>query len=165
MSVGTRPARRVAALVQPLADGLAARRIWTQALVFATVGVGNSLVSAGVFFLLVSQLGWSEQPLASLASSLGFLVGSLHSYAWNSRVTFRRAGRRDSAVLVGKFVSVTAVSMAVSAAAFAAVEIAWPHEPTRLVGAEGAAVLAAGLWNFSLIREWVFAHNRHHGRR
>lgn len=160
MSVTTRPARRVAALAQPLTDALAARRVWAQALVFIAVGVGNSLVAAGVFALLVAALGWHEQPLASLASSIGFLAGSVHSYVWNSRVTFRRAGRRDSAGMVGKFVSVATVSFAVAAAAFAAIEAAWPHEPTRLASAEAAAVLAAGLWNFSLIRQWVFAHAR-----
>jgi putative flippase GtrA len=166
VSIATRPARRVIALAQPLGVALEARRVWAQALVFAAVGVGNFVIGAGAFALLVATFGWHEQPFASLASALGFLLGSVHSYAWNSRLTFRREGRRDSVPLFGKFLSVTGVSIAVAAAAFALAEAVWPHARTRLAGAEGVAVLAAGLWNFSLIRQWVFAHTHvHAGRR
>lgn len=134
------------------------RKPWAQFIVFASIGVGNATVSALVFTLLVILAGWSEQPLATAASVVGFLAGSANSYAWNSRITFGFRGRRDSVGSLGKFLVVVATGAAISAAVFTAARGSWPFESTALGAGELAAIAAAALWNFALMRQWVFAY-------
>jgi putative flippase GtrA len=136
------------------------RALHVQFLLFALVGVGNAAVDASVFTLLVAGLGWRHglEPLA--ASLLGFVCGSLHSYAWNSRVTFRSGRVTDSAAVMGQFFSVAAGGALVSALAFSAVRAVWPDEATTLAAAKLGAIGIGMIWNFSLMRGWVFSHRR-----
>lgn len=129
-------------------------RWWAQATAFGAVGVANTAVDAAVFALLVQSLGWSGGALATVASAAGFTAGSMHSYLWNSRVTFGLGGRPDSARIASQFAAVTLGGLALTTMAFAAVEAA--DLPYGLITAKAAAVIAGAAWNFWLLRRWVF---------
>lgn len=129
-------------------------RWWTQAATFGAVGIANTAVDAGVFTLLVQSLGWSTGVRATAASAAGFIVGSVHSYLWNSRVTFGRGGRPDSARIASQFAAVTLGGLVLTSAVFAGVEAV--GAPYGLIAAKSAAVTAGVAWNFWLLRRWVF---------
>lgn len=129
-------------------------RWWAQAATFGAVGIANTAVDAAVFALLVRSLGWSTGALATAASAVGFTVGSVHSYLWNSRVTFGLGGRPDSARIASQFGAVTLGGLALTSVVFAAVEAV--GAPYGLIMAKAAAVIAGAAWNFWLLRRWVF---------
>ncbi len=142
------------------ASPLRPRRLRAQFLLFAIVGLGNAAVDAGVFTLLVAAFGWESgiEPLA--ASVLGFLAGALHSYVWNSRVTFRVGRAADSPAVWGQFLSVAVGGAVISAVAFSAVRAVWPDEATTLAASKLGAIGIAMIWNFGLMRGWVFSNRR-----
>ena len=135
-------------------------RTHTQFAAFAAVGAGNTAIDATVFTLLVMLLDWRSGALAVLASSVGFLAGAAHSYAWNSRFTFGRTHVGDSLVSVSRFLVAVASGAVIAAAAFWLVAAGWPHEASRLAVAKLAATAVAMGWNFSLMRHWVFRRRR-----
>lgn len=130
-------------------------RWWAQAAVFAAVGAANTVIDAGVFAIVVNTLDWSSGSFAMAASALGFVAGSVNSYAWNSRVTFD-AGGRDNVHTVSQFAAVTLGGVVLTSLVFAAIEQA--GVPSGLVMAKLAAVCAGAAWNFVLMRRWVFAN-------
>ncbi|RLT27900.1 MAG: DUF2029 domain-containing protein [Chloroflexi bacterium] len=126
-----------------------------QLVVFALVGIGNALVDAAVFMVLVRSLTLSDGLPATVASTIGFGTGALHSYLWNSRVTFRTGAHQRGALT--RFVVVTLLAAAASALAFAIVHAYWPASDTQLVAAKGAAMVVGAIANFALMRSWAFA--------
>jgi putative flippase GtrA len=131
-----------------------------QFLLFAIVGMGNAAVDASVFTFLVAVFGWRTGMEPVAASVIGFLAGATHSYAWNSRVTFRFGRAAGSPVLMGQFLSVAIGGAIVSALAFSAVRAVWPDDATTLAASKLGAIGIALIWNFSLMRGWVFSHRR-----
>lgn len=79
-----------------------------QFLKFALVGVLNTVVDFLVFQLFNLTLGWMY-----LAQVIGYCVGILNSYFWNSRWTFRKEHRRSAREVV-TFLVVNLVSLGVS---------------------------------------------------
>ncbi len=148
-----RPAMR---RLRQAAAGARPLRAHTQFAAFAAVGAGNTAIDATVFTLLVLLLDWRSGAAAVLASTVGFLAGAAHSYAWNSRFTFGRAHAGDSVASLGRFLAAVGAGAAIAAAAFALVAAGWPHEASRLALAKVAATAVAMGWNFSLMRHWVF---------
>lgn len=148
----------------PGADGahraLLPRSLYSQLAVFALIGVGNATVDGLIFTFFVTVLDWRTgiEPLA--ASVIGFVGGATHSYAWNSRVTFGAGRDRDSATQVGQFFSVAAGGAAVSAVAFSIVRSLWPDPSTVLAASKLGAIAVGMVWNFSLLRGWVFSQRR-----
>lgn len=136
------------------------RSLHAQFLLFALVGLGNAAVDAAVFTLLVAGFGWQAGFAPLAASVVGFLAGALHSYAWNSRVTFRFGRAADSPALMGQFLSVAVGGAIVSALAFSAVRAVWPDDGTILAASKLGAIGIAMIWNFSLMRGWVFSRRR-----
>ena len=124
---------------------------------FVLVGIGNTVVDAVLFAALALLLGWDEGVRAVLASTAGFLTGAVHSYVWNSRVTFSVRHENDSLASVGSFLAVAAVGAALAALVFTAAIAAWPSEATRLAVAKLVAIAATTAWNFALMRHWVFS--------
>jgi putative flippase GtrA len=124
------------------------------------VGLGNVAVDATVFTLLVAAFEWRSgiEPLA--ASVVGFLFGATHSFFWNSRVTFSVGRSADSPARVGQFLSVAAGGALLSAIAFSAVRAAWPEPATTLAASKLGAIAIGTVWNFSLMRGWVFSPRR-----
>lgn len=124
------------------------------------VGVGNVVVDASVFTLLVAGFDWRDgfQPVA--AQVISFLVASLHSYLWNSRVTFRYGHAANSPALMVQFLSVISGGAIISALAFSAVRAVWPDDDTTLLASKLGAIGVTMFWNFSLMRGWVFSQRR-----
>lgn len=130
------------------------RPITAQFVMFCMVGIGNALVDATVYALLVGLLHWTGTVEATLASVIGFLAGATHSFLWNSRVTFRGRHHPSSSV-AGRFLAVAIGGSLLAATASIIALTAWPFAG-RLAIAKIAALGAAVAWNFSLSRAWVF---------
>lgn len=93
-------------------SGLAYDAQLRQAVRFVLVGILNTIVGYGAFFILLNYFDY----LAALLVSYG--VGILHSFLWNKYWTFRSGGVRIAEFL--KFNSVYVLSLVVNAAALAA---------------------------------------------
>ena len=88
---------------------------------FCIVGVSNTVVTLGVFALLVGL----ELP-APLASGLAFCAGATNSYQLNRRWTFAGLGRAPHAVL--RFVvSQGAGALASAGGVFVLIHAGWPR--------------------------------------
>ena len=62
--------------------------LWVkQAVKFGAVGVLNTLVDLGLYFVLTRWLGLAGMPV--LAKSISYGAGILNSFAWNRTWTFR----------------------------------------------------------------------------
>ncbi|HRC63267.1 MAG TPA: GtrA family protein [Dehalococcoidia bacterium] len=140
--------------------GHAPRSLRTQFVLFALIGVGNAAVDAAVFTFLVAVLDWRHGIAPLAASVVGFCFGAAHSYVWNSRVTFRFGRSADNATVVGQFLSVAVGGAIVSAIAFSVVRALWPDAHTTLAASKLGAIAVGMVWNFSLLRGWVFSHRR-----
>ncbi|MEZ4554098.1 MAG: GtrA family protein [Dehalococcoidia bacterium] len=136
------------------------RSLYSQFALFALVGVGNATVDGLIFTFFVTVLDWRSgiEPLA--ASVIGFFGGATHSYIWNSRVTFRFGNAGDSPALLGQFFSVAVGGAIVSAIAFSIVRALWPDASTTLAASKLGAIAIGMIWNFTLLRGWVFSHRR-----
>lgn len=128
--------------------------MWAQLLLFAGVGVGNVLVDAVVFALLVEGLGWRTPSLAAVASLAGFSAGAVHSFAWNSTVTFTRRG--SLAGTIERFVIATVFGALCSALVVAMIVRVAPDGRASLVLAKAVATAGGMIVNFTLLRSWVF---------
>ena len=63
---------------------------------FGLVGVSNTLISLGVYWLCFYGFGWHYQ----LSNVLSFVVSVSNAYYWNSRYVFRSGERRTPAAHV-----------------------------------------------------------------
>ena len=118
-------------------------------------------MDAAVFALTVLLTGWRTQPMATAASLVGFAAGAVHSYLWNSRVTFRRGG--SGRLGVARFAAATAFGAAISALLFTvAMGIGLPGD-LRLAFAKIVATAGSMGVNFLVLRHWVFVVPRSTG--
>lgn len=129
-----------------------------QFVIFCLVGMGNAAIDALTFTLLVLLAGWDQGGWAVAASIAGFSAGAVHSYAWNSRVTF--SGRGRPSIRFGRFLLIIAIGATISAMAFSLIWGLWWTASARLVASKGGAMAATALWNFTLLRGWVFPRDR-----
>ena len=58
---------------------------WLQFIKFGLVGVSNTLISLGVYWLCYYGLGWHYQ----LSNVISFVVSVSNAYFWNSRYVFK----------------------------------------------------------------------------
>jgi putative flippase GtrA len=90
-------------------------RTFSEPIMFAMVGVLNTLVDLVLFWFLVS---FAVHPL--LANVVSYGIGSVNSYFLNSRVTFRQRGAQQKSALatnrVLAFLGVKIVTLALSTA-------------------------------------------------
>jgi len=115
---------------------------------FSLVGVLNTAIHYGVFYVLYGFAGFHYL----LASSLGFCVALTHSYILNKFWTFKRSGSRVRREF-SKFFLVNILSLAANLAGLAIlVELLSMHPPI-------AQLIAYGIsWamNFLGNRFWTF---------
>ena len=71
---------------------------------FGLVGVSNTLISLAVYYVCVNVFHLHHQ----LANLLGFLVGVVNSYYWNSRYVFQSGTRRTFSEHVKTFLRTVA---------------------------------------------------------
>lgn len=92
-------------------------------MLFAGVGVLNTLVDLAVFTALVTLM--AVPPMA--ANTVSYAAGALNSYLMNGRVTFRARGvRLASWRRAARFAAVNLACLAVSLAALAALSAFMP---------------------------------------
>lgn len=161
---GERPPATTPAAGPPTKRTGGPRSLHAQFLIFALVGLGNATVDGLVFAFLVTALDWRHGIAPVGANVVGFLAGATHSYAWNSRVTFRSGHAEDSAAVLGQFFSVAVGGAIVSAIAFSIVRAFWPDGATTLAASKLGAIAVGMVWNFSLLRGWVFSNRRQQRR-
>lgn len=70
--------------------GKGLRELAVQFIKFGIVGVSNTLISLAVYYVCFNLLHMHHQ----LANFLGFLIGVINSYFWNSRYVFKMGKHR-----------------------------------------------------------------------
>ena len=116
---------------------------------FMTVGVLNTAIDAGAYFVLTRWLGLGSALV--LAKGIAYVIGMLNSFFWNRKWTFGDKGSVWRAA--GLFTLTHIFALAINAGTMALVLdmlqlpeiIAW-----------GAAMGASFLWNFVLNKLVVF---------
>lgn len=132
------------------ADLPAAHESLLQAAKFTLVGVSNTAVDVGLYFLLssgalgVALPGW-------LAKMAAYLAGVLNSFTWNRRWTFRST--RPASRTLPPFLLTNLAGLGLNVALLQG-SLAWLQlpEPAALV----LATIGAILWNFLVNKFWVF---------
>ncbi|MDL2278317.1 GtrA family protein [Parabacteroides sp. OttesenSCG-928-G07] len=60
-----------------------------QAIKYGIVGVGNTLITAIVIWVMMKLLGCSDV----LSNAVGYVAGLLNSFIWNKQWTFKTSGK------------------------------------------------------------------------
>jgi len=121
------------------------------AIKFGLVGVINTGVDAGIYFMLTRWFGMGD--IQILAKTLSFSAGVINSYFWNARWTFAVANKRRGQF--GIFVLVNTAALAINAGSMQlGLEILDIGELFSLL----LATAAAFSWSFVLSKTVVFRH-------
>jgi len=119
-----------------------------QALKFLVVGVSNTLLDAGLYFLLTRGLGFSTR--RTLAKALSYGAGVLNSFYWNRTWTFKSQASLAALVTFG-WVNLIGLGINAGVMALGLNGLQVP-EWLALVLATGAAFV----WNFAASKGLVF---------
>jgi len=123
------------------------------AIKFGLVGVINTGVDAGIYFMLTRWFGMGDIPV--LAKMLSFSAGVINSYFWNERWTFAAANKRRGQF--GIFVLVNTAALAINAGSMKlGLETLAIGELFSLL----LATAAAFSWNFVLSKTVVFRNDQ-----
>jgi putative flippase GtrA len=124
--------------------------LWlAQALKFGLVGVLNTALDWGVYYLLTRFAGMGG--LATLAKAISYSVGVLNSYFWNRRWTFGSQAGAGKTLLPFILVNLVGTGINTAALALATGPLKLPELPGLLL-ATGAALA----WNFAASKFLVF---------
>lgn len=128
-------------------------RITGQAARFIVVGVLNSVVDFGAFFILVHIPGMHE----SVAKGISYFLGICNSFLWNKYWTFSAAKSDRGWREFGVFLLVNLPPLLVNVVVFSLLGI-WIDSGSNLVrlGKVFAAAIVAVVWNFLGSRYFVF---------
>lgn len=131
-----------------------------QFLAYATIGAGTTTLDAALFALIATAADWRDDGRAVIASTLSYGTASVIAYVLNSRIAFRSRHRGDNAGTLIRFAATFASSALLSAVVFSLVRwlLAGVFEGSTvpLTGAKGASIVTVIIWNFALLRLWVF---------
>ena len=116
---------------------------------FMTVGVLNTLIDAGTYFILTRGLGLMALPV--LAKSIAYAVGMINSFFWNRNWTFKsQTSTWRSAFL---FTLTHIVALGINAGVMAlSINVLYLPE---IIGI-GLATISSFVWNFALNKLLVF---------
>ena len=120
-----------------------------QALKFGAVGILNTAIDLGLYFVLTRWLGLGALPI--LAKSLSYSAGILNSFLWNKSWTFRsRAGTWATLI---PFILTNLVGLAINTGMLQLC-LKTLHLPELM--ALGLATLTTLVWNFVISKFVVF---------
>ncbi|GGJ57940.1 putative flippase GtrA [Anoxybacillus voinovskiensis] len=122
---------------------------------FAVVGIGNTLVDFGVFFLLTS-MGMSYV----LAQICSYSAGVVNSYIWNRTWTFR-VQEKASAQQFFQFLILNLLSLGTTVVLLQLLQLTG----LSLFMSKVIVTIAGMAINFIGSRFWVFSSERERGRR
>ena len=126
------------------------RLLVTQAARFLSVGVLNTLVDWGVYFLLTRLIGFfASQP--GLAKGISYGAGILNSYLFNRAWTFR--SQASARATLAPFVLANLAGLALNVGVMQACR-AWLHLPELLSLALATGATLA--WNFTISKFLIF---------
>ena len=127
---------------------------------YLLIGGFTTSLNLLLFAAMVSSFGWRNGIAATSASTMAYVVTSVLAYVLNSRVAFRKQHVGDSAGAMTRFAATFASSAGVSALVFSGVHALAGDSSRALAAAQGASIATVIVWNFTLLRLWVFAPAR-----
>ena len=120
---------------------------------FGIVGVLNTLIDVGLYWLLTRHIPWFAAHLI-LTASVTYLIASLNSFICNKYWTFQHRIAYSHQQLV-HFYLVMAIAYVVNVFAFhACSDWAGIHD----IAAKLIAGISSGVFNFLLQKFWAFRH-------
>ena len=116
---------------------------------FMTVGVLNTLIDAGTYFILTRGLGLMALPV--LAKSIAYVVGMINSFFWNRNWTFKSQTSTRRAAFLFTLTHIVALGINAGVMALSINVLALPE----IIGI-GLATISSFVWNFALNKLLVF---------
>lgn len=116
---------------------------------FMTVGVLNTLIDAGTYFILTRGLGLMALPV--LAKSIAYAVGMINSFFWNRNWTFKSQTSTWKAACLFTLTHIVALGINAGVMALSINTLALPE----IIGIV-LATISAFVWNFALNKLLVF---------
>lgn len=127
---------------------------------YLVIGGFTTSLNLVLFAAMVSAFDWRSGIAATSASTTAYVVTSLLAYVLNSRIAFRGQHAGDSAGTMTRFAATFASSAGVSALVFSGVHALAGESSRALAVAQGTSIVTVIVWNFTLLRLWVFAPAR-----
>lgn len=127
-----------------------------QFVAYGTIGAGTTTFDAAFFALLVTMFDWREGVMPTVASTGSYMTAAAIAYVLNSRIAFREQHRGDSAGTLIRFALTFASSALLAAGVFALAHAILGGTTVALMAAKGIAIATIIIWNFTLLRLWVF---------
>ena len=124
---------------------------------YLVIGTLTTSLNFVLFAAVVAAFGWRSGLPATAASTGAYVATSVLAYILNSRFAFQSQHTGDSAGTVTRFAATFASSAAVSALVFSGVNALAGESSVALAMAQGASIATVIVWNFTLLRLWVFA--------
>ena len=121
----------------------------SQILKFSLVGVFNTLLDAGIYFILTRWLGFVALPI--LAKGIAYTIGMSNSFIWNRKWTFNSDAKIGRSA--GTFILAQIAALGINAGIMA-LGLNLLHLPELV--ALGFATLAVFSWNFVINKLVVF---------
>jgi len=128
------------------------QRSWAwlvQAVKFGAVGVLNTAIDLGLYFVMTRWLGLGGAPV--LAKGISYSAGILNSFLWNRNWTFK--SRTSAWKTLIPFVLVNLVGLGINTGAMQ-VGLSTLHLPE--IASLGSATVLTLAWNFMLSKFVVF---------
>ncbi len=116
---------------------------------FMTVGVLNTLIDAGTYFILTRGLGLMALPV--LAKSIAYVVGMINSFFWNRNWTFKSQTSTWRSAFLFTLTHIVALGINAGVMALSINVLDLPE----IVGI-GLATISSFIWNFALNKLLVF---------
>ena len=116
---------------------------------FMTVGLLNTLIDAGTYFILTRGLGLMALPV--LAKSIAYVVGMINSFFWNRNWTFKSQTSTGRAAFLFTLTHIVALGINAGVMALSINVLALPE----IIGI-GLATISSFVWNFALNKLLVF---------
>lgn len=125
---------------------------------YLVIGAFTTSLNLVLFAGMVSAFGWRHGARATGASTAAYVLTSLLAYVLNSRIAFRDRHTGDSPATVARFAATFGSSAGASALVFTGVHAVAGDSSPALAVAQVAAIGTVIVWNFTLLRVWVFTH-------
>lgn len=92
--------------------GNEAKKTFVQLLKYGVIGVSNTLITSVVFYVINTLMGLDY----AVANTLGYILGLINSFVWNSTWVFRTGGNvwREAGLFALGFIICFALQMGVS---------------------------------------------------
>lgn len=76
------------------------KKLFAQFIKFGLVGVSNTLIGYGIYYIVI----FINKDLYLIGNLLGFIVGTLNSFYWNSKYVFPKYGAAKGKILIKTFI-------------------------------------------------------------